>query len=44
MMRQYRCFGAFLVLVNATRWASGYHEVVLEPGWIVEVLPPFAGG
>lgn len=32
-------------LVNATPvGVRPHHEVVLEPGWIVEVLPPFAGG
>lgn len=32
-------------LLNSTPVGTLPHsEVVLEPGWIVEVLPPFAGG
>lgn len=32
-------------LVNSTPVGARPHgEIVLEPGWTVEVLPPFAGG
>ncbi|GAA3969218.1 MoaD/ThiS family protein [Thermobifida alba] len=32
-------------LVNSTPVGALPHgEIVLEPGWTVEVLPPFAGG
>ncbi|KUP98101.1 MoaD/ThiS family protein [Thermobifida cellulosilytica] len=33
------------LLVNSTAVGRRPHDqVVLEPGWTVEVLPPFAGG